>query len=226
MLFNSYQFLLLFLPANLLLYYGGLKFQSNQLPVFILLLASIIFYAVWEVSYLGLLFISALGNFLFGQFIVNLRRQNKANFSYCALFFSVGSNMAFLGYFKYKNFIVLNLNWLFNVHGQLTEIALPLGISFYTFTQIAYLVDAYREKIEDHSLLKYLLFVTFFPHLIAGPILHHKDMIAQFSWKHLLGSRIIVNIYTGTLIFLLGLYKKVGVADPLSIIANAGFEHA
>lgn len=226
MLFNSYQFLFLFLPANLLMYYGGLKLKSNQLPFFILLIASLIFYAVWQVAYLGLLFLSVLWNFSFGQFILNLRRKNKVNYSYWALLIAISGNLALLGYFKYTNFILLNLQRLFQVHWHIAEIVLPLGISFYTFTQIAYLVDAYREKIDDHSLFKYILFVTFFPHLIAGPILHHKDMIAQFSWKHLSSSRIIVNIYTGTLIFLLGLYKKVGVADPLSIIANAGFEHA
>jgi len=130
-----------------------------------------------------------------------------------------------LGWFKYLNFFLDSVNGLIGCNMPLLKIILPLGISFFTITQIAFLVDAYEGLVEERNLLNYALFVTFFPHLLAGPILHHSDMMPQFeqmknkviNWK---------NIYFGLVLFLLGLFKKVVIADTFSVWASAGFDTA
>jgi alginate O-acetyltransferase complex protein AlgI len=132
-------------------------------------------------------------------------------------------NLGLLSYFKYADFFISNINYLTGDHLKLLNIVLPLGISFFTFTQIAYLVDAYKSKVREYSFVNYSLFVTFFPHLLAGPIIHHKEMMPQFEDlknKALSYS----NLNTGIFLFLLGLFKKVVIADYLAVYANAGFD--
>jgi len=134
-------------------------------------------------------------------------------------------NLGLLGYYKYADFFIANVNAVLGSHVGLLHVALPLGISFFTFTQIAYLVDAWKGKAAEYSATNYLLFVTFFPHLLAGPIIHHKEMMPQFAdpalkrfdWE---------NFARGLALFILGLGKKVLVADSLAPWANAGFAHA
>lgn len=209
-----------------MLYYGALKIQRDTLPVMILLVASIAFYGFWQVSYLGILFASILWNFLLGQQIISLRANKKMQLASRIMSIGVAGDLALLGYFKYTDFALSNLQQILGTHWATASIVLPLGISFYTFTQIAYLVDANRDKVSGSSFSKYALFVTYFPHLIAGPILHHKDMISQFNWTHLRRDQVIRNVYIGTLIFVMGLFKKVAIADPLASIANAGYASA
>jgi alginate O-acetyltransferase complex protein AlgI len=125
---------------------------------------------------------------------------------------------------KYMDFFITNINYLTGGHIRPLQITLPLGISFFTFTQIAYLVDAYRRLAKEYSLLNYFLFVTFFPHLLAGPIIHHKEMMPQFDRlkNKLLNHR---NLAHGLLLFFIGLFKKVVIADTLAVWADQGFDH-
>jgi len=128
-----------------------------------------------------------------------------------------------LGYFKYANFLIHNINIVFNISYILPQVILPLGISFFTFTQIAYLVDSYRGEAKEYDFLNYALFVTFFPYLIAGPILHHHEMVSQFESRGTMAVS-YQNIASGLFIFGIGLFKKVIMADTFAIWANAGFD--
>jgi len=130
-----------------------------------------------------------------------------------------------LGYFKYTDFLLENFNGIFGSNIPLPHIILPLGISFFTFTQIAFLVDAYRKEAKEYSLVNYMLFVTYFPHLLAGPILHHKEMMPQFASKYNWVKN-YRNIALGLFIFSIGLFKKVVIADTFAPWATAGFDTA
>jgi len=135
------------------------------------------------------------------------------------------TNLALLGYFKYSDFLIENFDLLFGASVPLMHLALPLAISFFTFQQIAYLVDSYRGETGEYDFLNYALFVTFFPQLIAGPIVHHAEMMPQFAsrWNAIKNYR---HIATGLFIFSLGLFKKVVIADTFAKWANAGFDTA
>ena len=137
----------------------------------------------------------------------------------------VSVNLCLLGYFKYTNFIVDQANWAFDSNYHLEKIILPLAISFFTFQQIAYLVDAYRHETKEYSFLHYCLFVTFFPQLIAGPIVHHKEMMPQFALGHIYKFK-YKNIAIGLTIFTIGLFKKVIFADGVAVYASPVFSAA
>lgn len=149
----------------------------------------------------------------------------KAFSSKQLLFLGIFFNIALLGYFKYTDFLLTNVHAIFGSNVHLLRIALPLGISFFTFTQIAFLVDAYKGKVKEYDLLNYTLFVSYFPHLLAGPILHHSEMMPQFAsrWNWAVRWR---NISVGLVLFTIGLFKKVVVADTFAQWANAGFDSA
>lgn len=215
MLFNSYEFILLYLPFTLLVYYKLAKYLGNSYAKSFLIFMSLIFYSYWDINNLPILLTSIIANYIFGHFLT----QNKNKIILvCGIVF----NLAFLGYFKYTDFVIQNINTLLNTDIPLQNIVLPLGISFFTFTQTAYLVDVYRGETKEYSKSDYLLFVTIFPHLIAGPILYHKDMIPQFSVPE--NYRInYKNITYGIIWFVIGLFKKVIIADKLSNTANLAF---
>ena len=178
--------------------------------------ASLFFYAYWSVYYLPILLGSIVFNFLVSKFLA--KHQSKA-----ILIFGIVCNLALLGYFKYADFLISNLNAIANTNLGLLHIALPLALSFVTFQQIAYLVDSYNKQTKENSFLNYCLFITFFPQLIAGPIVHHKEMMPQFANKF----NLIKNykfIALGLFVFSIGLFKKSVVADIFSIFANAGFD--
>lgn len=138
---------------------------------------------------------------------------------------SIIANLGLLGYFKYSDFLIENINYALDTNAPLLNLALPLAISFFTFQQIAYLVDSYRRETKEYDFLNYAIFVTFFPQLIAGPIVHHKEMMPQFAN---LRTKIInyKNIALGLFIFSIGLFKKVVIADSFAVWANAGFDTA
>jgi D-alanyl-lipoteichoic acid acyltransferase DltB (MBOAT superfamily) len=184
-----------------------------------LVVASLIFYARWEPSYLPIILGSLAFNFALGSHLI---KKDKGIKKSSLLAFGVITNIALLGYFKYTNFIIGNVNLLLSQPLENTNIALPLAISFFTFQQIAYLVDSYRKETKEYDLLNYSLFVTFFPQLIAGPIVHHKEMMPQFNSKWNLTPR-SKNISLGLFIFSIGLFKKIAIADTFSIWADAGF---
>lgn len=139
------------------------------------------------------------------------------------LFISISINLGLLAFFKYANFFVSNVDLVFHQKIVPPPMIIPLGISFFTFTQIAYLVDSYLGKAKEYSFLNYALFVTFFPHLIAGPILHHAEMMPQFKSRWTLSIR-YRNILLGLIIFSMGLFKKAVIADTFALWANAGFD--
>ncbi|PXA56702.1 MBOAT family O-acyltransferase [Pseudomonas aeruginosa] len=223
MIFSSAAFILVYLPIVFFVYFALNKFRLIPVGKIWLVSASIFFYGYWSVDYIPLLIASILFNFTVGclispsSSIVSIRSYRKP-----ILALSIATNLALLGYFKYANFFIENLNAATGTALNLHEIVLPLGISFYTFTQIAFLVDSYRGEAKEYDLINYALFVTFFPHLIAGPILHHKEMMGQFRsrWTWAIRYR---NIFTGMLIFSIGLFKKVIIADTFAVWADAGF---
>jgi D-alanyl-lipoteichoic acid acyltransferase DltB (MBOAT superfamily) len=224
MIFSSPQFILLFLPIAFFGYFFLNRIRLVLAAKTWLVGASLFFYAYWNVAYLPLLLGSICFNFAAGTALSGKKTSRRLPVPPgVILAISVAANLAFLAYFKYANFFVDNLNLALGTGYQWPKILLPLGISFFTFTQIAYLVDSYRGEVEDYDFLNYALFVTFFPHLIAGPILHHREMMSQFRsrWTWAIRYR---NIYLGLFIFSVGLFKKVILADTFSIWANAGFD--
>lgn len=218
MLFNSYLFIFAFLPVVLAGYFA-LGRRSNLAPVVWLALASLAFYAFSNWQFVLLLLGSIAFNYGFGYLLI--ARKLGLGLRFAVLTLGVAGDLLLLGIFKYAGFVALNLNALFGA-GFVVNILLPVGISFYTFTQIAFLVDAYRGNVARYALPHYALFVTYFPHLIAGPILHHRDMIPQFERAeakrpdpHL--------ILCGLIIFAIGLFKKTCLADGIQPLVAVAF---
>ena len=222
MLFNSYEFILLFLPAVVVGYFAIARFSAFGANAF-LAGASMLFYAYWKLDFLWILLASVIVNFIVGHKLSRDAAAGHAGRSILAL--GIVFNLGLLGYYKYADFFIANVNAVTGAGIPLLRVALPLGISFFTFTQIAYLVDAWKGKAAEYSATNYLLFVTFFPHLLAGPIIHHKEMMPQFADDRL--KRVDwENMARGLALFALGLGKKVLIADPLAPWANSGFLHA
>jgi len=188
--------------------------------------ASLFFYGWWDVRFVGLLFGSIVFNYGAG-YIIGHKFLSRPKL---LLAFAIVTNLILLGYFKYSNFFIENLNHLAGTALMTSEFILPLGISFFTFTQIAFLVDTYQGKVKEYNFLHYTLFVTYFPHLIAGPVLHHKEMMPQFA-KPSSYRFSYQNVLVGLTIFFIGLFKKVVAADgiakyvgPVFAAHNAGLE--
>jgi D-alanyl-lipoteichoic acid acyltransferase DltB (MBOAT superfamily) len=213
LLFNSYPFLLVFLPLALLGFFGAARIGARFAAAW-LAFASFIFYGWWNPAYVFLLAGSILFNFTMGAWIARTRARN-ASTAGTILAFAVTTNLLVLGYYKYANFFLDNVTLVTGLHHDLSHVILPLGISFYTFTQIAFLVDAYRGKVSEFNLVHYGLFVTYFPHLIAGPILHHAEMMPQFSARSTYRVH-AENFAVGLCIFAIGLFKKTVLADGIA----------
>jgi D-alanyl-lipoteichoic acid acyltransferase DltB (MBOAT superfamily) len=218
MLFNSYSFIFLFLPVALAGYFA-LGRRSNLAPVVWLAMASLAFYSLGNWQYLALLLASIAFNYGVGYLLI--ARDFRPGKRFAVLTAGVAGDLLVLSIFKYAGFLAANFNALFST-GFVVHILLPVGISFYTFTQIAFLVDAYRGRVARYALPHYALFVTYFPHLIAGPILHHRDMIPQFERAeakrpdpHL--------ILCGLIIFAIGLFKKTCLADSIQPLVGPVF---
>jgi len=223
MLFNSYFFIFVFLPVTLAIFFVLGRHRERRAAIAWLVTASLFFYGWWNPAYLGLIIASILFNYTAGTVLGSVRRRESTR--RVTLSFAVATNLAVLGYYKYAGFFLANLNAALNTGYALGEIILPLGISFFTFTQIAYLVDAYRGEAREYNFLHYALFVTYFPHLIAGPILHHKEMMPQFGQSSIYRFD-DVSFATGITYFVLGLFKKVVIADGLSKFASPIFAAA
>ncbi|SIS47784.1 D-alanyl-lipoteichoic acid acyltransferase DltB, MBOAT superfamily [Neptunomonas antarctica] len=207
MLFNSYTFIFAYLPLTMLIFFAFSRLGNITMALTSLVACSLFFYGWWNPAYLGLIVVSIGWNYFLGRLLEKDRIQRKA-----LLWLGIVSNIAVLGYFKYANFFVENLNLILVNDIHLETVVLPLAISFFTFQQVAYLVDAYRGETKEHSFLHYCLFVTFFPQLIAGPIVHHKEMLPQFSRPQTYQLQ-ASNIAIGMTIFFIGLFKKVIIAD-------------
>lgn len=221
MLFNSYSFLLGFLPVTAIGFFW-LAGISHRLAATWLAIASVFFYGWWNPAYVALLGLSIVYNYAFGILISRAFSEGNAVRRRLFLIVAVAGNLLLLGYYKYANFFIQTANEISGTQWGLGEILLPLGISFFTFTQIAFLADAYKGKAKEYDFIHYLLFVTYFPHLIAGPVLHHKEMMPQFAQPETYRLS-YENLAVGMTIFSIGLFKKTILADGIAVYASPVF---
>ena len=215
MLFNSYIFVFLFFPICLLGYYGLIHCQKTEAAKFFLIAMSFWFYGYFNVSYLLIMVCSIGVNYMFHRV---LSRKGKKS----VVFLAVTANLGVLFYFKYYDFFISTVNTVFGTSAALRNILLPLGISFFTFQQISFIVDTYRGEVRDCPPVDYALFVSFFPQLIAGPIVNHGEMLPQFRQ---IGKQPVLweRIAEGLGLFILGLAKKVLIADTFGAGADYGY---
>jgi D-alanyl-lipoteichoic acid acyltransferase DltB (MBOAT superfamily) len=226
MLFNSFEFILFFLPISVTVFFllsKNKKYIKQQLPMLWLVLASLFFYGWWNPKNLPLILVSMSINYGLGYILGNNLESKK----YKKIAFLIGLlfNLSALGYFKYANFFIDNLNLATGNNIEINSIVLPLGISFFTFQQIAYLVDAYRGETKEYSIIKYIFFVCFFPQLIAGPIVHHKEILPQLDKPSTYRFQ-QETLAIGLTVFVAGLFKKVIFADRIAEYANLAFNAA
>ncbi len=223
MLFNSEAFIFLFLPLTLVGFYGLSYFAAKRAAVAWLVFMSALFYGFFRLDYLLLLLVLIVINYKFGVLLSN--RYKKKRKSLFLLFCGLSINIGVLFYFKYSFFVMSNVNLLFNTEHVLKHIIMPIGISFFIFQKIAYLVDAYRGEAEEYNFLDFCLFVLYFPQLIAGPIVHHKELIPQFrqSVVHAFNP---TDMAVGLTMFTIGLCKKIMIADQLALWVDAPFKAA
>jgi len=224
MLFNSYEFIFVFLPITFFIYFYLNHKRLTEASKGFLVCSSLFFYSWWSVAYLPIILSSMVFNYAIGRGLNNASKsKSKLASKKIILILGVVFNLSLLGYFKYTDFLIENINRAFDSNAELLQLALPLAISFFTFQQIAFLVDSYRQETKEYDFLNYAIFVTFFPQLIAGPIVHHKEMMPQFT-----NTRNKVknyrNIAIGLFIFSIGLFKKVVIADTFAVWATQGFD--
>ena len=220
MLFNSYIFIFIFLPIALLGWYGLNRIKAYEGAKFFIAGMSLWFYGYFNLYYLSIIVISILGNYLLSYLMTFSRTKLTGRLG---LFTGILLNLGLLFYFKYYDFFFENINAVFKTDFALKHILLPLGISFFTFQQLSFIVDRCTGKAEHYSFANYITFVTFFPQLIAGPIVLYKEMMPQF--EDISNRRFNSdNFAKGIVLFTLGLGKKVLLADVLALIVNFGFE--
>jgi len=224
MLFNSFEFIFAFLPISFFVYFYLNHKRLTTASKGWLVLTSLFFYSWWNIVYLPLILISILFNYIITNTMIEYDESKKIFFSKKVLLqIGLVFNIGLLVYFKYMDFFISNTNSLINTDIELLHLALPLAISFFTLQQIAFLIDSYEGLVKEKNFLDYTIFVTFFPQLIAGPIVHHKEMMPQFaSVKNKVKN--YKNIALGLFIFSIGLFKKVIIADTFAIWATAGFD--
>lgn len=221
MLFNSYIFILLFFPICLIGYFVLNHFKKYTISQLFLLVMSLWFYGYFNPSYLLIIIASILFNYLITRI---MKKTTNTKLKKIELILGLIINIGILFYFKYFDFFITNLNQAFKTDFTIRNILLPLGISFFTFQQISFVIDAYKGEVEKYNFLQYASFVAYFPQLIAGPIVTHDELIPQFqdlekkkfNWK---------NFSKGIYVFVLGLAKKVLIADIFGLVANWGFEN-
>jgi len=219
MLFNSPEFIYAFLPIVLALYWLALKTKQAKICILVLAAASLVFYGYWNPIYLVLFLVSVAGNYFMSLRIFAAHEARSKGWLLTA---GVLFNLGLLGYFKYAVFVVDNATLAIGASWQLDTILLPLAISFFTFQQIAYLVDCRKGEVAPPSASKYLLFISFFPQLIAGPIVHHYQMLPQFENLARKPDRLFLFLL-GAAFFFAGLFKKVVLADSIAVYADTVF---
>lgn len=221
MLFNSYIFVFAFFPICLIGYYALLHWKKKELAQLFLTGMSLWFYGYFQVNYLLIMLGSILVNYLFHKILSGNLKRSAAKIMAAA---AVTANLGILFYFKYFDFFISNLNAVSDTNFSLRNIVLPLGISFFTFQQIGFVVDTYRGEVKNCNFLEYMLFVSFFPQLIAGPIVSQSEMLPQFTvmtekkfdWEQ---------FAKGFMLFVFGLFKKVILADTLGAGVDFGYQN-
>jgi alginate O-acetyltransferase complex protein AlgI len=224
MLFNSYEFVLGFLPVVAAVFFV-LGRSSRTTALRWLILASLFFYAWWRPLNVLLLAPSVLVNLLLARALRRLADQpGRDRTASLVLAAGIAFNIAFLGYFKYRNFFLDSVNDTFGTTFVLTHLILPLGISFITFQKIAFLIDVHAKRVTSFTVQDYCLFVLFFPQLIAGPIVHYRELMPQFEK---VSCRFNANdVAVGLTLFFLGLFKKVVLADGIAPLVSSIYEAA
>lgn len=223
MIFSTYQFILIFLPITFCGYFLLHHLRMNSAAKLWLVIASFYFYSQGSPDFFPFFLGSVVGNYVLGSVLSKLRDGSHRIERGALLTVGVLANCALLGYYKYTDFFIVNINRLTGTDFALKHIVLPIGISFFTFQLIAFLVDSYRGETKTYDVVDYLLFITFFPQLIVGPIVHHAEVVPQFenpqnakiNWDH---------VAMGLFIFSIGCAKKMLVADPLTTDAQAFFD--
>jgi alginate O-acetyltransferase complex protein AlgI len=221
MLFNSYELIFGFLPVALMVFFL-LARMNRKLAAAWLALASLFFYGYWSPKYVPLLLASVSFNYFCGRAIAKHAGTGSGRTMLSA---AIAVDLVLLGFYKYADFFLTSVNGIAHTHLQLLRIALPIGISFFTFTQIAFLVDCYKRIAREYSFIHYLLFASYFPHLIAGPILHHSEIMPQFASAdpYRPSAR---SFAIGLTVFAIGLAKKVLIADNFADYATPVFTAA
>src|SRR5262249_18087463 len=224
MLFNSYEFIFAFLPVTAACFYV-LGIFSRKIALYWLIAASLFFYAWWRPLNVLIIAPSILINFVLARALQRLgENETRRRASNAILFLGIAFNVVFLGYFKYKNFFEGAVNDVFGTNLILTQVILPLGISFITFQKIAFLIDVHAGRIESFSLRDYCLFVLFFPQLIAGPIVHYREVMPQFRKATCRFDK--ANVSLGLTLFFFGLFKKAVLADGIAPLVTSIYEHS
>jgi D-alanyl-lipoteichoic acid acyltransferase DltB (MBOAT superfamily) len=220
MLFNSPQFIFVFLPLALSATWIGLRLFGRTGGVAVLIAASLAFYASWHVWAVAVLLLSTAANLAIAHILLQSQRKVVRQ---ALLALGIAANLAVLGYFKYTNFLIRNFDHLFGSNVPMTSIILPIGISFYTFQKIGFLVDVYERKISEVRPLEFMLMVSFFPQLIAGPIVHYREIVPQLMRSLRVEAR---SVALGLSVFAVGLAKKAVLADALAVYATPRFVDA
>lgn len=239
MLFNSYLFVFAFLPIVILVWYGLNRLGRSRLAQMALVLMSLVFYGYGHPEYIALILVSVFGNYAisWGMEYFGAHKRDAKRAHLVLGIIGITFNLGLLFYFKYYDFFVRNINRLVDTGFSVKNIALPLGISFFTFQQISFIADRMCEKAPHYAMLDYMNFVTFFPQLVAGPIVNHKDLVPQFQrigndartlftsaeWTDKESGRSSVEM--GICLFITGLAKKVLLADKLGIVVDYGYEN-
>lgn len=226
MLFNSYSFIFLFLPLTCLGYALLGLLRSRKISLTWIVLCSIVFYGAWNPANLLIIAPSIAVNYVVALMIRQAVLKGADGQRQATVLLTLGIlfNLSFLGYFKYKNFFLETVNMAMGTDFVLTAVILPLGISFITFQKIAFLVDVRSETIQEFDIYDFLVFVFFFPQLIAGPIVHYREMMPQFdrlNYRFNAG-----DVAVGLSLFAMGLFKKVMLADGVAVYASPVFASA
>ena len=217
MLFNSVEYIFVFLPILLsLIYFLNLKIKYTKI---LIIFFGLVFYSYWNINFLPLILFSIFINYFFSIFLEKYEKTKLL------LFISISFNLSLLICFKYLDFVLVNINLLFNLNLEKLNLPFPLAISFYTFQQITFLIDVANKEIKNKNFINYFLFVIFFPQLIAGPIVKYNYLINQFKNKKKKINQFFNRFYISIFIISIGLFKKIILADQLSVVVNYGYEN-
>ena len=225
MIFSTFQFIFIFLPLVFFVYWLCLRLSAIPASKWWLVASSLYFYYAGSQHFFPFFAASVVFNYLFGMLLARISTSWAMWRRRCMLTIGILANVFLLGYFKYADFAITNYNFFVSQPVDLLHIVLPIGISFFTFQLIAFLVDSHRGETKDYTFLNYLLFITFFPQLIVGPIVHHKEMVAQYENQEIYRLN-PENIAKGLFLFSIGCAKKILIADNLTPLAQAAFDHA
>ena len=223
MIFSTYEFIFLFLPVTFFVYFILNRFDLNSIAKIWLIICSLYFYAQGSPDFFVFFLGSIVGNYIIGSTMARMEGNQKAQ-KKLLLLIGLAGNIGLLGYYKYTDFFIENYNLLTGSSYALKHIVLPIGISFFTFQLIAFLVDSYRGETKQYGIINYLLFITFFPQLIVGPIIHHGEIVPQFENKANLKIN-YDNVAKGIFLFSIGCAKKILLADPMTTNAQEFFNN-